>query len=152
MALPNIFTEEVSEQVIQRVKNLNPHSQRQWGTMDVAQMLAHCNVVYEMTYDNIHSKPNPILKFILKTIVKNKVVSETQYQKNAKTAPQFVIKDSKNFEIEKKRIIDYINKTQKLGETYFDNKEYTPFGKMTVTEWNNLFYKHINHHLTQFGV
>ena len=35
---------------------------------------------------------------------------------------------------------------------YFDNKENTSFGPMTTNEWNNLFYKHLNHHLEQFKV
>jgi Protein of unknown function (DUF1569) len=151
MALPNVFTKEVSDQLIRRINSLSPSSQKNWGSMDVAQMLAHCNVVYEMTYDNIHAKPNPILRFILKTVVKKKIVSETPYEKNSKTAPQLVIKGSKNFENEKRRIIDYINKTHQLGEDYFRGKEYTPFGELKIEEWNNLFYKHLNHHLGQFG-
>jgi hypothetical protein len=39
-----------------------------------------------------------------------------------------------------------------LGENHFDGRVSMIFGPMTTTEWNNLFYKHIDHHLTQFGV
>ena len=56
------------------------------------------------------------------------------------------------FEEEKEKIIDYINKTQELGATHFDGKESHSLGKLTINEWNNLFYKHIDHHLNQFGV
>ena len=152
MALPNIFNKEVSDKIIQRMNGLTPDTQPQWGKMAVAQMLAHCNVTYEMMYENIHQKPNAFVKFILKLLVKNKVVSETPYQQNGKTAPQFIIKDNKNFDFEKKRLVDYINKTQALGEAHFDNKESHSFGALTKTEWNNMLYKHLNHHLTQFGV
>jgi hypothetical protein len=62
------------------------------------------------------------------------------------------MKEEKNFEAEKKRLIDYLKKSVELGEVYFDGKESLSFGKMTVAEWNNLFYKHLDHHLTQFGV
>lgn len=152
MALPNIFTKPVSEEVIQRINNLNSTTQPQWGKMSVDQMLAHCNVTYEMLYDDIHPKPNAFMKFILKMLVKNTVVNETPYKKNNQTAPQFLIKDAKNFDLEKKRLIDYITKTQQLGESNFDGKESHSFGALNKTEWNNMFYKHINHHLTQFGV
>ena len=64
----------------------------------------------------------------------------------------FVIGDDRNFETEKNRMIDYLNKTVELGESYFDQKESLSFGKLSITEWNNLFYKHLDHHLTQFGV
>ena len=61
------------------------------------------------------------------------------------------MKDEKNFETEKKRLLDYIRRTQELGEGYFDGKESMSFGKLSKTEWNNLFYKHLDHHLKQFG-
>lgn len=151
MALPNIFSKEVSSEIIQRINNLNAQTQPKWGTMGVAQMLAHCNVTYEMVYEDKHPKPNAFVKFMLKIMVKNKVVNETPYGQNGRTAPQFIIKEDKNFEVEKNRLIQYIQKTQQLGENAFDNKESHSFGVLTKTEWNNMFYKHLNHHLTQFG-
>lgn len=152
MALPNIFSKEISEQVIDRINCLNATSKANWGKMNVAQMLAHCNVTYEMVYENIHPKPNAFLKLILKMLVKNKVVTETPYPKNGKTAPAFIIIENKDFENEKKRLISYISKTQQLGENHFAKKESHSFGVLSKTEWNNMFYKHLDHHLKQFGV
>ena len=152
MALPNIFTKSVAEGVIDRINQLTASTQPNWGKMSVDQMLAHCNVSYELIYDNKHPKPNGFMKFILKLLVKNKVVSEQPYPQNGQTAPHFVIKDDKNFEAEKNRLINYIRKTQELGESHFDGKESHSFGALNKTEWNNMFYKHLNHHLTQFGV
>ena len=152
MALPNIFTREETDKIIERINKLTAASQPNWGTMSVAQMLAHSNVTYEMIYDNIHKKPNAFSKFILKFMIKNKVVGETLYERNSRTAPQFIIKETKDFNVEKQTLVDYLNKTQQLGEAYFDNKESHSFGPLNKTEWNNMLYKHLNHHLTQFGV
>ena len=44
MALPDIFTKDETDKIIQRINNLSPASQPNWGKMSVAQMLAHCNV------------------------------------------------------------------------------------------------------------
>lgn len=148
----NIFQVETASKVIQRINNLNENSKANWGTMDVAQMLAHCNVTYEQVYDDIHPKPNFILKLILKLLVKNKVVSDEPYPKNGKTAPQFIIKSEKDFNTEKERLINYIEKTKSLGESHFNGKDSLSFGSLNINEWNNMFYKHLNHHLTQFGV
>ncbi len=153
MALPNIFTQPVADEIIGRINQLSSQSTPQWGKMNVGQMLAHSNVSYEMAFENKHPKPNFILGFILKTFLKKGLTDETTpYKKNSSTAPAFVMKEEKNFETEKKRLIDYLKKSVELGEAYFDGKESLSFGKMTVAEWNNLFYKHIDHHLTQFGV
>ena len=150
--MKNIFNQNVKEEIINRINSLTPASQRLWGKMTVAQMLAHCNITYELVYDDKHAKPNAFMKFMLKLFVKNKVVSETPYKHSNPTAPVFIVKDEKDFEAEKGRLIDYINKTQELGEAHFDNKESHSFGPLTKTEWNNMFYKHLDHHLRQFGV
>ena len=150
--MANAFNQKDSADLISRINKLTPTSQPSWGKMSVEQMLAHCNVTYEMVYDNIHPKPNSFKKFMLKLFVKNIVISEKPYKKNSQTAPEFIIKDSRKFNIEKQRLTDYIIKTQQLGENYFDGKESHSFGVLTKQEWNNMFSKHLDHHLTQFGV
>jgi Protein of unknown function (DUF1569) len=152
MALPNIFTKEVSDAVIQRINNLSADTQGLWGKMNVAQMLAHCCVPYEMVYTDKHPKPNFLMRWLLTALAKNAVVNEVPYPRNTRTAPAFIIKDDKDFDLEKKRLVDFIAQTQKLGETHFDGKASHSFGNLTKTEWNNLFYKHLDHHLSQFGV
>ncbi|MEO8794575.1 MAG: DUF1569 domain-containing protein [Daejeonella sp.] len=150
--MKNVFDKAVADELLNRINNLTPDSQPNWGKMRVAQMLAHCNVTYELIYDNIHSKPNPVMKFILKLLVKNKVVGEKGYKQSSPTAPVFLVKVDQDFEKQKRRLTDYILRTQELGGRYFDGKESHSFGKLTQQEWNNMLYKHIDHHLTQFGV
>jgi hypothetical protein len=152
MALPNIFTEPVSGAIIERIHALDAETQPQWGKMNASQMLAHCCVSYEMVYENIHPKPGFLVQLILKAFVKNKVVSETPYKRNSQTDPAFLIKESRDFEAEKARLINYIVKTRQLGEAHFDNKKSRGFGVLNKTEWNNMFYKHLDHHLSQFAV
>ena len=150
--MKNIFTREIAGGIIDRIDRLESDTKPLWGKMSVGQMLAHCNVTYEMVYENKHPKPNTFKRFLLKLFVKKIVVSEKPYKKNSRTAPEFLIREDKNFEIEKVRLTSYIKKTQELGETHFDGKESHSFGVLTKAEWNNMFYKHLDHHLTQFGV
>lgn len=150
--MKNIFTKEVSDEIITRINSLTKDTQPLWGKMSVAQMLAHCNVTYELVYEQKHAKPNPIVKFILKTFVKKIVTNDKPYKKGSQTAPYFVISDSKDFENEKSRLIAYIEKTQELGEAKFDGKESHSFGVMNKQEWNAMFWKHLDHHLKQFNV
>lgn len=148
----NIFKQSTVADTIGRINSLNSETSATWGKMNVAQMLAHCNVTYEMVYENIHPKPNMFLKFILTKMVKNQVVSEKPYPKNGKTAPQFVIKGDRDFHKEKERLINYIERTKELGESHFDGKESHSFGKLSVEEWSTMFHKHLDHHLNQFDV
>lgn len=150
--MKNIFDKSDTQSIIDRINNLSPTTKGQWGKMSVDQMLAHLNVAYEMTYEDKHPKPNFFMKWILKMFVKGPVVNETPYPRNGKTAPAFVMTGDKDFEKEKQRLIAYIEKTQALGAQHFDGKASHSFGPLTITEWNNMFAKHLDHHLTQFGV
>lgn len=150
--MQNIFQKEDCDQFINRINELTTDSKGLWGKMSVAQMLAHCNVTYEMVYDNIHPKPNGFMKFILKLLAKKTVVGDKPYPRNVGTAPQFIIKNDRNFEIEKNRLIAYINRTLEAGKNSFEGKESHSFGPLTSDEWNIMFAKHLDHHLSQFGV
>jgi hypothetical protein len=150
--IKNVFDKQDVADIIIRLNKLTPSTLQLWGKMNVSQMLAHLNVTYEMTYENIHPKPNFFMRFILKTFIKNKVVGAAAYAKNVPTAPLFIVSNDKDFEKEKSRLIDNLHKTQELGASHFENKENLSFGVLTSKEWNNLFYKHIDHHFSQFGV
>jgi len=150
--MKNVFNVIDTQELAARISSLSTKSSAVWGKMNVAQMMAHCNVSYEMVFENKHPKPNAIMRFILKSFVKKLVVGDKPYKRSSQTAPVFIITDVRDFENEKNRLIAYIEKTQKLGEKHFEGKESLSFGKLSKTEWNNMFYKHLNHHLTQFGV
>lgn len=152
MGWKNLFDEKESQETIERVNSLTPETQHLWGKMDVAQVMAHCNVTYELVYTDEHPKPKGLKKFLIKLFAKNIVVGPKPYKKNSRTAPMFVIADERDFEREKTRLIDYIQKTQQLGGEHFDGKENHAFGILSEKEWNTMFSKHLDHHLQQFGV
>ncbi|WP_372755990.1 DUF1569 domain-containing protein [Mariniflexile sp.] len=148
----NLYNLNETSAVIDRISSLKPDSKPLWGKMSVDQMLAHCNVTYEMVFDDIHPKPSGFKKMMLKLFVKPIVVNNKPYKRNSRTAPEFIIADARNFELEKVRLINYILKTISSGEDFFHNRKSHSFGKLTKTEWNTMFYKHLDHHLSQFGV
>ncbi|MBX7162216.1 MAG: DUF1569 domain-containing protein [Saprospiraceae bacterium] len=152
MPIPNIFSSEVTEQFISRIQKIQDTTNPQWGKMNAAQMIAHCCVTYELVYENIHPKPGLLMQLLLKTIVKKTVTGTVPYKKNLKTSPAFLKTGEYNLALEKTRLINYLRRTQELGESYFDGKESHSFGKLNSNEWNNMFAKHLDHHLTQFGV
>jgi hypothetical protein len=153
MALPSIFEPNVTAKLIERLNEISPEAKPLWGKMNAGQMLAHCNVSYEYVYESGKYKSTPaFLKYVLKWFVKSKIVSEEPFKKGSPTGPDFKIVEDKNFTAEKERLIAFINKTQLLGANHFEGLESHSFGKLTAVEWNNMFYKHLDHHLRQFGV
>lgn len=151
--MQNVFDAKDAQNYIDRINSLTLETQRKWGKMNVNQMLAHCNVAYDIAFTpEKFPKPSFIAKLLLSTFVKSKITNEIPYKQNLPTSPVFIISDDKNFEEEKKKLIGNIQKVQQLGREAFDGKLNMNFGKMTAQEWNNMFAKHLNHHLGQFGV
>lgn len=152
MALPNLYTEQGTDEIISRINQLSPITQRRWGKMNVSQMLAHCCVPYEQFLGERNDGPNAFIKLMMRLFAKGTMTNEVPYKPNLPTAPAFIIVDQRDFEKEKNRLIQYVKKTSELGESYFHNKAQLTLGKLNSTEWNNMLYKHIDHHLRQFGV
>ena len=92
------------------------------------------------------------MAWVLSKFVRKHVVNEIPYAKNVGTAPEFKIKINKNFEDEKQRLCNFIKKVHSEGRKNFEGRISHSFNKMTAEEWNNMFYKHLDHHLRQFGV
>jgi len=152
MMFPNIFSREVADEVITRIKNIQPTTQPQWGKMNAGQMFAHNSVTYEMLFTDLHKRPGAVARFMIKMLAKQAVVGPKPYKKNSRTAPQFLISGNRDFQKEQETLIAWVNKCVELGEDHFDQLESHSFGKLSKDEWNTTFYKHLNHHLTQFGV
>ncbi len=151
MALPSIFNSEMTAKQLDRLNTLTPESKVLWGKMNSAQMLAHLNIGYDATYGKIDAKPSAFAKLMLKLFVRKIVVGEKPYAKNSRTAPHFVVSDEREFESEKAKLAAYIQQVESDGEAFFEGKESPSFGKMTAQEWSNQFYKHLDHHFSQFG-
>ena len=151
--MQNIFDAKIAQEYINRINNLTPETQRKWGKMSVDQVLAHLNVAYDLTFTpEKFPKPSFIAKFLLSKFVKPKITNEIPYKQSLPTSPVFIIADERNFEEEKAKLIGNIQRVQQLGREAFEGKENINFGKMTAQCWNNMFAKHLNHHLDQFGV
>ncbi len=149
--MKNLFQAESANEIISRINNLTHETQRQWGTMDVAQMMAHCSAAFEIALGD-RKRPRAFIGYLFGGLVKKQYVYSTNYKHNQPTDPTFKIADQRDFETEKSRLIGFINRMQQGQESVVTSNTHPFFGKMTPVEWAQLKYNHINHHLTQFGV
>ena len=88
--MKNSFNVNDTAEFISRIDKLTPTTKPIWGKMDVAKMMAHCHVTYELEYENIHPKPNGFVKLMLILFVKNAIVGQKPYKKNVQTGSQFL--------------------------------------------------------------
>ena len=148
MEVKNLFDTSVKQAIVNRINNLNPQSQRQWGKMDVAQMLAHCQMPLGVAVGKHKLKGSFFIKLI-GPLFKKKLFDDKPYKKSLPTDKSFKMTDPKDFEYEKQSLIQMIND---FSETTMSGEPHPFFGKLTKEEWSKGTWKHLDHHLQQFGV
>lgn len=149
--MESLFDTPVYNAVISRINKLSPASQRNWGKMEVAQMLAHCKVAFGVP---LSEKPMPrsMLGLLLGWAVKKKLYNESPWKQNLPTAPNFIVKDQRDFDKERLELTDLINKFCTRGPGKVGLFPHPMFGSFTKEQWGQAMYKHLDHHLRQFGV
>lgn len=153
MALPSIYKVETTIVLAARIDSITNETPALWGKMNSGQMLSHCCVPYQQILGENTDKPGKLMKWIIKNFLKASMVNEIPYKPNMPTAPTF-IRVNQEFDVdnEKEKLKKYIQQIQELGPEQLAAKPSLSLGMITPLEWNNLLYKHIDHHLRQFGV
>ena len=82
--MKNLFENQTVDEVIERIDGLEPEAQRQWGRMDVAQMLAHCAAALEMASGKINP-PRMLMGRILGPFLKPVYTNEKPFPPNSPT-------------------------------------------------------------------
>jgi hypothetical protein len=149
--MKSIFEETSFHELIGRIGKLKPESTALWGKMTVAQMLSHCNETFKVP---LGEKKSHRIFFgrLIGWLMKSNLYDGKPFKKYLPTLPVFRIKEEKDFTTEKNILLDvvlqfYNSKIIEVGE-----KIHPFFGKLTGEQWGKAMYKHLDHHLKQFGV
>jgi hypothetical protein len=149
--MKNLFDKPAFDEIVERINKLSPGSQRQWGKMNVDQMLAHCVISLQAASGEKYFPPRLIGKLIGR-FLKFTIMKERPVPKNSPTNPAFVITETAGFEKEKERLLQLVNNFHTGGEAKCTTNPHSFFCKLTPVQWGTLMYKHLDHHLKQFGV
>ena len=148
----NLFDAAAAQEVKERVARLQPDSARQWGTMNPAQAVAHCAASMEWAVGD-RVPPRMGLASILGRIIKSKVLGDdAPFRRNAPTARELMVPDERDLSAERARLCGLIDRFTAAGPKGCTANPHNFFGRLTPDEWAILTYKHLDHHLRQFGV
>ena len=145
--MKTIFDKANRAEIINRINSLSENSTPQWGKMNVSQMMKHCSQWDEMALGKKKYKQSFIGRLFGKIGLKS-MLKDEPIKKNMPTVPAFIIRDNINFSEER-------TKWLRLLEEYdhFPNDGFVHpfFGRMAKEHTGYIVYKHIDHHLRQFG-
>jgi len=149
--MKSLFDSRTVDEVMDRIELLNESSKGLWGKMKVGQMLFHCQFPLRLALGKYRmKKPNFLMKFLFRSFKKS-MYNDKLWKPNLPTAKGFKVLDHKVFEKEKDSLIGLIKEFHQEK----DKKQWDPhpaFGHFSPEQWGKMQYKHLDHHLRQFGV
>lgn len=149
--MDSLLQQKPYENILNRIAKFTTNSQPKWGKMDVAQMLAHCQGPLKVALGELQmKKPNAFMRLLFLSFKKS-LYSDKPWKKGLPTSKEFLVVEQKDFETEKQELLKWINLFH--AEKNRANWPPHPFcGHFTTEQWGKMQYKHLDHHLTQFGV
>jgi uncharacterized protein DUF1569 len=148
--MKNLFERETVDEVVARIDRLQPTSLRQWGKMDVAQMMAHCSITMDIASGRLNL-PRVFIGRLIAPFFKSIYTNEKPFGKNGPTGKELVVADQRNFAHEQEQLKLKILSFYEGGEARCTRHPHPFFGALTPQAWSRGMYKHLDHHLRQFG-
>jgi len=147
----NLFDPAAVSEIKTRLGSLRPDSQRQWGSMGPAQAVAHCTGGLELALGD-NRPPRILIGRLIGWAVKPLVVRDDKpFRRNSPTIPDLIVKDERDLNAERARLSAIIDRFAAAGPKGCTGHPHSFFGRLTPDEWAVLMYKHLDHHLRQFG-
>lgn len=150
--MKNLFDAARVKEVKERLARLQPDSERQWGSMNAAQAVAHCSASLEMALAD-KTPPRMFIGGIIGRLIKPLVLRDDKpMRRNSPTMKSLIMKDQRELGTERERLYVMIDRFTAAGQAGCTKHPHSFFGPLTPDEWAVLMYKHLDHHLRQFGV
>jgi hypothetical protein len=149
--MKSLFQPADRDEILHRIGALEPESSREWGKMNPAQMLCHCAIALQSGSGDRPMKQK-LLGKLLMPFIRSSILGAKPFSRNGPTDPTFVVSDPRDFAKERDRLVELIHRFTQRGEAAAGTQTHPFFGKMTGNEWGELMYKHLDHHLRQFGM
>lgn len=148
--MKNLFEQEATDEVLARIDTLQLACQRHWGKMDVAQMMAHCSAALDMASGRM-DLPRIFIGRVLAPFIKPIYTNEKPFSKNNPTDKKLLVSDQRDFLREQEQLKLKVRQFHEGGESQCTRHPHPFFGALTPQEWSRGMYKHLDHHLRQFG-
>lgn len=148
--MKNLFTETTIKELKDRIENLHPHSKPLWGKMGVAQMMIHCVEVMRNAMGEVQQK-RKFLGYLVAPFLRHRYYYDMPFK--GKNVPStFIVANEEKFDQAKKELLKRIDLFHQKGKEACQGAIHPMLGKFTPQQWAIGQYKHLDHHLRQFGV
>lgn len=150
--MTSIFSDAGQSELKERLGRIAAQDAPRWGKMNGAQMFVHCRRPLELAFGERHVKRG-LVGLLFGGFFKKRLVNGSMpFKPGLPTDPAFLIVDEREFEEERRKLLERLAKCADQGPAGLTRERHPFFGRLTPDEWDRLMWKHLEHHLRQFGV
>ena len=136
------------QELVDRLERLAPEAKPLWGKMNAPQMLAHLADWMLMAKGDLKTAPKKrALRF---PPLKQLAIYWLPFPKGLPTAPELISRKPLAWTVERAAVREHVLSFETLNPAVWP--EHPVFEKMTPRAWRVLGYRHMDHHLRQFGI
>jgi Protein of unknown function (DUF1569) len=149
----NIFNPTDYESIVNRIQTLAPEQQRKWGTMTLPEMLEHCAGQLKLALGKISGAKREGPAAYRVGFIRWIVLYPLPWPKGLPTPTVMKINTGnvivQHCDTEKTELLHLL---QLVYQTDQPLHAHPYFGLLSRKDWGRAIWKHLNHHLRQFGV
>ena len=150
--MPSLFEPNDVRSIHQRVDRLASNSARQWGKMTAPEMLCHITDGLRIPLGEIPASSKGWNPFRLKPLRWLLVFVLPWPKGKVPTTPDFQQAKPTSWDSDRAAFHAALDRFAARGEQGERFRAHPTFGNLANEEWARLAYRHVDHHLTQFGV
>lgn len=147
--MKTLFDRELREGLLARLQHVTAETRPRWGKMNAEQMLAHLVEAMRMGLGEFTPRPKRMVTRY--PPFRQLFVYWLPWPKGAPTARELLPSDRREIDVSKREIVRLVNA---IAERQSEKEwpDHPAFGKLGGRGWGVLGWRHIDHHLRQFGL
>jgi len=146
----SILNESDRAAICTRLRSLSASSTARWGRLSVTGMLQHLRLSASMAVGELAVASGNKRAFQVFPL-KHLILYMLPFPKGAPTAPELKPDTAATFEEERTAVLALLERIG-TGPREGTGPAHPLFGPLSFREWGAATYKHVDHHLKQFGV
>jgi hypothetical protein len=152
MPLPDAFDATVTDQLLARLARLQADARPRWEALNPTEMVRHCHATYEHAEGRQLPHLSPLGRLLNRWIIRRHIVSARPFREDRPPAAELHPTSATELVEARRSLEATVRQVHGSDPAAFEGRIHPLYGPLSARQWSTLFWKHLDHHLRQFGV